>query len=732
MKNRLLICLLLMISPGIATTQPNDLPDSMELVTETELLSLFADMSTGDFAVVDRRTGFTWRCIPPDAGNDPVARGIYKMNLRSHLWIDLTDQKAVAYYRNSFTGSVRKDAVVVDPIESGIRVTFTFPSEEIVIPVEYTLGKDYLAARIVVSEIREHPDATLMSIGLIPFFGAGSTSDEGYLFVPDGSGGIIDFNNRRQAYAEFDEPVYGRDSTQSVTLARTTERGLPVPTFGIRNGDNAMLAVITEGDYSANIRANVSGAKTSYNHVFAEFQFARSANVELKGIDRSVRNIPKVVQPEIPLPYYEVRFFPLPGEIPGYVEMAERYRRFLQEERNFTTKISVNGLPMYGEFVGGVEKTVSVLGIPIRKVVPFTTFAEGGSIATDLVEGGVTELVLRYTNWMRDIEGSRVPRRFHANRALGGNADLSALAELEKTGSISLYLDAGIVSFLKSGNGYSRHTDTARTVSRLPAIVYRYRLSTWERDPETLPRYLLDPELIDDAVIRWSDAAMASGYANLSFPRLGSILYSDFADEGSSRTRAGEIIRGTLEDLDLADRSLLLPRAQGYAFPYVSHIIDTPIVSSGYQIVDRSVPFLQIVLHGYVSYAGPAINFSSDPWYIVLKSLETGSAPYFVWAAAEPSVLSGSGHGEYFAANFYAFRDDAIRYYAILADVLGPVSHEEITGHRSSADGVAETDYGETVTVVVNYNSHPVARYGATIPGRSFRIFENASGDLRQ
>ncbi len=714
-----------------ATQSASAQTPAMEKAAENETLKLFVDMSVGDFAVVDKRSGFVWWSNPPDAADDPRARGINRMNLRSQLWVDFADRKANSYYRNSYTGSTKKDGVSVRRIDNGVRVTFTFPAEQVVVPVEYTLRPDHLSARIVVSELQQHPDAVIMSIGILPFFGAGGADDVGFLFVPDGSGAILTFDNAEQARTEFDEPVYGRDAAQSLTRKRSIRQELLLPVFGIQNGDNAMLAVITEGDYAAGIRAVPAGLKTSYNQAFAEFHLARSANVELKGIDRSVRNITKVVQPEPTLPYYEVRYYPLVGREAGYVGMAARYRRFLEEERGFGSLVESGRLPLYCELIGGIRHTASVLGIPVPRVVPLTTFAQAGEIARDLTRSGVSPLIVRLTHWMKDIEGARIPRTVDAAARLGGGRGLEALIGLQETLPVSFYLDAGVMSFEKSGNGFSRHTDTARAVSRLPIVEYSYKLSTWERDPEEKPRYLLAPELIPGAALRWARAAASAGYTELSFPRLGSALYSSLEQGGASRVEAGRSTVDTLRALVDSGASLLLSGAHGYALPSASHLVEMPITDSGYKVGSRSVPFVQIVLHGRVSYAGPALNFSADPWLLVLKSLETGSAPYFVWTAADPSVLETTDHEAFFAAHYQAWRDTALFYYAILSEALGPLAREEITDHRRIEEGVVETEFGGTTTITINYNDRPVTRRGVTIPARGYRVFHAAEREER-
>ncbi|HBG00053.1 MAG TPA: hypothetical protein DDW87_00560, partial [Firmicutes bacterium] len=111
--------------------------------------------------------------------------------------------------------------------------------ERFFIPVEYRLEGKTLTARIPMAEVvypqdqptsyevnwdgslgdellvydqtRELVTYPLTSVALLRFFGAADTTEEGYIFVPDGSGALINLNNGKTNQTLYSEPVYGRD-----------------------------------------------------------------------------------------------------------------------------------------------------------------------------------------------------------------------------------------------------------------------------------------------------------------------------------------------------------------------------------------------------------------------------------------------------------------------------------------------------------------------------------------
>lgn len=161
-------------------------------------------------AVQDKRTNTMWYSNPL-IEDDPLASGIANTNLKSQLGITYTNRnKTQISEMNSYAGSVAKETFSSQKITDGVRVDFNFSQLGITIPVTYVLEEDGLAASVLVNEITEG-DNQLITVSLLEYFGAGSMEDEGYMFVPDGSGAIINFNNGKTKVDAYSKEVYGED-----------------------------------------------------------------------------------------------------------------------------------------------------------------------------------------------------------------------------------------------------------------------------------------------------------------------------------------------------------------------------------------------------------------------------------------------------------------------------------------------------------------------------------------
>lgn len=62
-----------------------------------------------------------------------------------------------------------------------------------------------------------------MDIDLLEYFGAAGPEEEGYMFVPDGSGALIMFNNGKVNAPAYIGYVYGEDKTNLVNQTKNRE-----------------------------------------------------------------------------------------------------------------------------------------------------------------------------------------------------------------------------------------------------------------------------------------------------------------------------------------------------------------------------------------------------------------------------------------------------------------------------------------------------------------------------
>ena len=164
-------------------------------------------------------------------------------------------------------------------------------------------------------------------------------------------------------------------------------------------------------------------------------------------------------------------------------------------------------------------------------------------------------------------------------------------------------------------------------------------------------------------------------------------------------------------------------QAGAYAWAYLDWASDSPDEATGYVFTDESVPFYQMVLHGYVMYSAKAFNKFYDTDYETLRALEYGYMPVFDVTWAETARLKDSSCYDQFSTCF-ADWEDAIVQASQSAAALSAVADSPMLRHERRADGTVCVTYGNGCRLVLNYNEEPVTVDGVSIAGMDWHLFE--------
>lgn len=154
--------------------------------------------------------------------------------------------------------------------------------------------------------------------------------------------------------------------------------------------------------------------------------------------------------------------------------------------------------------------------------------------------------------------------------------------------------------------------------------------------------------------------------------------------------------------------------------------MNAPGSSNGYSLFDEEVPFYQMVIHGYLSYAGEPLNYANSIEDEILRMIETGTMPGFEWMYQSNSVLKKID-ADYFAVSYREWLDDAIETYTKVSGALNGLQGCRIVAHSKTA-GVSCTEYDDGTKVYVNYNETDAAVDGHTVKARDYFVIKGGRG----
>jgi hypothetical protein len=278
------------------------------------------------------------------------------------------------------------------------------------------------------SLVEEQGGGKIYRIQLLNFFGAASMEEEGYLVVPNGSGSLIYFNNKKTNADEYSQYIYGIDPLMAdYTVIENMEKAR-LPLFGICRESSSILTTIEDGQSLAYITAGVAGKINSYNYAYPTFVLRGNEKLSMGGgLGDEVTFT--VVEKEIYDVNLKVLYTFLTKENKGYSGIANRYRQRLLDQGILKVQEETDAIPFYYDVIGGVKQTGFFLGSQYLKVFPMTTFEEAGEIYEDLKLEGISKQVMNYQGWFNGGYYHDVPDKIKVIQNLGGKKGLETLSQ---------------------------------------------------------------------------------------------------------------------------------------------------------------------------------------------------------------------------------------------------------------------------------------------------------------
>ena len=207
----------------------------------------------------------------------------------------------------------------------------------------------------------------------------------------------------------------------------------------------------------------------------------------------------------------------------------------------------------------------------------------------------------------------------------------------------------------------------------------------------------------------------------VAFSTLGDTMFSDFEDNTVHREQVRTDTVKLLEKVS-ENNKIMVDVGNAYALPYVTDVTDIAMDNSGLYFAEESVPFMQIVTHGYVSYTGEALNLSDNYDMLILKSVEYGAGIRYIMNYAKPEMVKDTNYSDLYSTSYERWLDAAISDYKRVSEALDGTQSSVITGHERVSDGVYVTTYENGRKIAVNYSGSDVQVDGVTVGSMNFAV----------
>lgn len=683
----------LLLWSGISAAQ-SSIPEGYRLVAENQYLELYLNEELAQLIVRHKASGEIWRTNPDISGYPSIA-SLWRSHMNSQVVVEYTDEKKRT---NRRTDNVNEEAIVAyQPIKDGVRITFTMQALGFQIPVEYTLGDNYLDVRVPDEDLLETGEFIIVNMWLVPFFGSVPNTAQGYMVIPDGSGAVAYFRTDHPDYtAQFEEVVYGRDRFRvgAINIGqdvywRSDQREVGMPIFGMVEGNKAFLGVITEGDFDATIVAGPSGYIVPFYRTFAQFTVRKAYQAPLS----RTRNVPTVESSRIKT-NRSVRYYLLTGDDANYIGMANTYRAYLQQRYHIAGRLHMKGdtPPLHLRIMNAVIKP----GLLVDELIVMTTFDEARIIVEELMKAGVDHMDITLIGWSEGGYREKLPHRLPAEKALGGDKGLRDFIAWANEQGFDVFLEDNYVDAFQKNGGFNTRHDVVRGPSRLP-------ISSGDH-------FILSPFVAFERFARRDIPEIAKRYGanGLELVTIGRRLTLD--RNFNYRLEREDTAFWWLQIARLAKEELGRVAIRGsstWLLAVADKLVDVPIEPSTVLFVDHSIPFFQIVVSGLVPYTTYPGNLRNDPRREFLKMIEYGALPSFELTYRDSALLKETAYSTLFTSQYEEWIPQVVEEYQIANKEMGYLKTMAITDHRQLAENVFVTGYEDGSMVYVNYRDEP-------------------------
>lgn len=588
------------------------------------------------------------------------------------------------------------------------------------VSVIYRLDGDDFVVEIPYSEIRYMADYPITYVTPLPMFGAAGLEDEGFMFVPEGGGAIINFNNGKLAQSVYYANVYGWDyAMMRSELINETRNTFPV--FGMSKNGASFIAIMEGASSYGGVQADISMRYNSYNWLCSKYNVLHADQYNV-----SAKTAQMVYMYEAEMPDATIRQRYCFVNSGSYVDMANEYGSYLREHHpELTEAVSSEQMPVVVEIVGAIDKTVEKFGLPLDSVVPVTTFEQAETIIGQLTDGGVQNMRVRYSGWANGGVNQKVLTSVRVINSLGGKKGMQALINAANEQGVPLYFD-GVTCFAYDSDvfdGFLPFTNAARYATREQIRIHPYDIITYLESDWLDPFYLVKPQYAQQNATNLINTLKEFGAYGVAFRDIGNLLSADYNPKNlTTREQVKEMNIETMKEALAAGQHIMIRTGNDYALPYADVITDMDLEGTKYGILDQNVPFYQIALHGLKDYTGAPINLASDYWQAFLKSAEYGAGLNFTFMAEDTRILQDTTHSGFYAAHYDAWGEDAIALITRYQSDMSGLNRLKIVDHEQYNEDIAITTYEDGTKVYVNYGEKSVMVGGVFVPARNYVV----------
>ena len=465
---------------------------------------------------------------------------------------------------------------------------------------------------------------------------------------------------------------------------------------------SGLLCIIEEGDALATITTHHGGATSKYNTVKMSFTPRPKDTYDLSGsLAVGTGNTWEVVSKRKYVGNYKVRYIMMTDQKiakknniedtyePTWMGMASAYSDYLVSSgalKKLTAEDIKEDIPLFVETFGTIETLEKILSVPVNVMTPLSSFEDVKTMYDELSGSGVGNINFKLTGYANGGIYASIPAALKWEKAVGGNEGFEDLVSYATEKDFGIFPDFDFV-FVRSS------TDTlfdALNLKKHAVKTIDGRYTSRREYSATYQSYVSYYDLaISPEHFMYFYNKLTANYSKyttsgISVSTLGQNINSNFDEDAplnreDSKNYTVKLFEKLTEDYD----KVMTDCGNYYSWSYVDYIVNVPLSSSRYIKSSKSVPFMGVVLHSFVQFAGTPTNMEGNISYAFLKAIENGAGLYFklVYRNAE-KLKEDVKLSQNYSVRYDIWKDDMIIMYNQLNELVSDVQLSRIVAHK--------------------------------------------------
>lgn len=671
---------------------------------ENERFLLELDEATMGITLTDKESGAVFGSVQKYEEGNATWNGFCGSGISLEYY---TGTSTVATTVSSKSEPLKTKVMYLD---DGFDADLEFENSGFGLQLQVRLTQDGVSVCVPGESITEGEANKLGAVWLYPMFGSTYLGEtDGYMVIPEGAGALIDLKDNKGKYkTAYSKMVYGSNAgvspfeanRYSVPVVTEPER-VTMPVFGMvyEEEGSGFLATLTDGAYNAELVAYPNGVLTPFNWAAAKFHI-RDVYTRQTAADSGVPS----VETKGDFRTLGIRYLVPEGKA-DYTVLANTYQDYLAETGTLVKQEDVFREKL--DFLGADSKK----WLLFHQTVPMTSVEQMDEILSDLAESSVTDVLPTYFGWQDGgVSLGYGSSDLTIDSHLGSTKELTALAEKLKERGSGLALAEELL-LANSSRLYNTSTDIVKGVNQV--IIEK---PTYQKLFQTM--YYMTPyralQLAGEFAKKYGDTPVDL----VSLSGLTEELYSYYSNENTyTRAECAEQYKQVVDSL--ADMQIGMKAPNQYLWEDMAQYYDLSMTTSSYNFISREVPFLPIVLRGYVPYWASYANFEANQDEFFLKMLEYGAYPSFLVSGESPVELRNTNSSYIYTSEYSVLKEKMVDYYERIGEILSQVEGVGIAEHTILATDVVKVTYKNGVSLLINYADKDYAYQGVTVPALS-------------